>query len=243
MSVFNTEPTQAPAQIVPETDKLTTMLAEIKNEQGEAKYGSLEDAMKALAHSQAYIPELKTQLQEREAELANLRLDMAKQQGVQETLSRFTTAPQEPQVDQTPVQEPTQDIEALVSRQFSAFTQRQAEEANLKSVDDAVLSMYGEKAGDFISTKSKELGLTPQALESMAKTSPKAAMALLGIEGKPRNVSGVNAGSYRTDGMAPKTERVQKPAKSLMGGAASKDVAAFMQAIREEVYSDFGVQS
>src|SRR5262245_56050319 len=68
---------------------LDELLANIKNEAGEQKYKSLEDALRALDASQKYIPELKNQLTGQQSEIAGLREQVSKFGSIDETVQRL----------------------------------------------------------------------------------------------------------------------------------------------------------
>jgi hypothetical protein len=239
--IFTTPETPSQEQPV-QTNALDTMLASIKNEQGNQKYDSVEKALEALQHSQEFIPTLKSQLQEKDTELSNLRMEISKQQGINETIERLSTASQDP-VQPKPEQEVSQDIESIVANLLQSHQTQSAEESNKKQVNDTVVALYGDKAGEYMLNKSKELGMSLDALESMAKQSPQAALKLLEVEGKTsHNVSSVNAGNYRTDNLAPRKEELSLPETSLMSGPnSSKNRIEFMKKVRADVYNKLGV--
>lgn len=224
-------------------DAFNHKLAAIKNENGEQKYGDLDKALEALQHSQEYIPSLKSQLSEKDSELQALREELARTRGVEETLQKFTTAnSQEPQVHQPQGQEPEQNLEAIVNNLLEQRQKTSAEADNLSQVNTTVLNLYGDKSPEFIQSKAQELGLTVDSIQNLAKTSPQAALKLLGVDAQPKSVSSVTTGNIRTSSLEPKSTDLQPPTKSLMRGATSKDMAEYMAEIKRKVYNDLGIQ-
>src|SRR5690606_3151116 len=98
------ESTKAPVnnQAPDANSQYADLLNTIKNEQGQPKYDSLPKALEALVHSQQYIPQLKTELQTREQELATLRAELEKRSTVEDVVSRLTAQQDKPQDQGTP---------------------------------------------------------------------------------------------------------------------------------------------
>lgn len=242
-NVFNPESTQTPSPAPQGEDVLATKLSTILNEEGQPKYANVETALDALKHSQEFIPSLKNQVSEQEAEIARLREQVAKQQGVQEALERFGQQPQaQPQQPEaTPTEQPGQeDIASLVQNTFESYIQNTQAEKNFEQVQSALVSQYGDKASDFIATKAKELNTTTESLEEMAKTNPTMALHILGTVAKP--TTGVSYGGTNTTSFgSQEPAKLERPAQSLLSGASDKDKMAFLNQIREEVYREHGI--
>lgn len=209
--------TQAPA------NPLDALLAGIKNEAGVQKYSTLEDALKALQHSQAYIPELANTLKAREAELATAKAEAAKvaelEKSVQLLLNPSAQAPAPP-ASKGMSQE---DVAAIVNQ---TLTKKQAEDAaaaNINSVVHSVRERFGDKAESTFYEKAAQLGLSKDAINQLAATSPTAALTLLGLD---KNVSNQRQpGGFNTDGLKPsETSLVGRNKKSIMFGATGNDL-------------------
>lgn len=67
----------------------TDLLMAIKNENGEPKYKTVEDALKALANSQAFIPQLLQEKKIVEEELKTTREQASKQASIEEVLKKL----------------------------------------------------------------------------------------------------------------------------------------------------------
>lgn len=229
----------------PSGDVFSDQLKNIKNESGEQKYDSLPKALEGLAHAQTYIPQLKTELQKKEAELNELRQQLESRASVEDVVSRLT-AKQEgsKQPEQTPAQVAQGLDEKAVAELFNRLSAQQSQETvaaqNANSVQSALVQKYGDKAQEAVHSKAKELGMTPESIRALASQSPQAALALFGggqLSPQP-TTSSIN---FPMSSKEP--QPLQRPEKSLLAGATSKDQAAFMRQIKEEIYRKYDVKT
>src|SRR5699024_2073298 len=82
-------PSGEPVQKSSNEPNLESMLTSIKNENGEPKYKSLEDALKALDHSQKYIPHLEVELNLMNEQMEMLRERSQKSLTAEQALERL----------------------------------------------------------------------------------------------------------------------------------------------------------
>src|SRR3546814_1766851 len=82
----NVTPPEGDKQPTPPVDKYADLLKSIKNESGEQKYDSIEKALEALGHSQSFIPQIKSQLTEKEQELERVKAELSQRQSVEEVM-------------------------------------------------------------------------------------------------------------------------------------------------------------
>lgn len=236
-----TPPVQQQQQAAP--NAYEDLLKGIKNEHGLPKYATLEEALKALQHSQEYIPQVKTQLSQKEQELADLRAKLEQQASLEEVVSRLTKPNQPEPQDNHPKGSGLDEsaVMQLVQQQLERNQQVQSAQANQQQVESALKAKYGDKTVEVVQQRAAELGLTPQALGELSSKSPQAVLALFntqGSQGPKPTTSSVNTSSFRTD--APALER---PTKSLLTGASSRDQTAYMQKIKEDVHRRLGVET
>lgn len=245
--VFSNDPTPLsdPQQQPSPSNIFEDQLKNIKNENGEQKYDSLPKALEGLANAQSYIPQLKTELQTKEAELAELRKQLEGRASVEEVVSRLT-AQQESQKapEQTPAQEAQGLDEKAVAEMFNRFTSQQAKESlsasNAERVRTALTEKFGDKAQEAVQQKAKELGMTPDGIRALASQSPQAALALFGgasLSPQP------TTSSLNFPLSSPAPQELKRPEKSLLSGASSKEQAAFMRQIKEEIYRKYEVKT
>jgi hypothetical protein len=188
-----------PASSQGEPNPLDQMLAGIKNENGEQKYASVEEALKGLANAQSHIKTL-------EQEHAELRSTLKSQEDLAQLLEN-NKPKEETQEQQT--QQPAQptltaeDVVQLLENREKA----KVGNSNLDKVKEAMKQKYGVEYSKVLSSKTDELGLTPELVDNMAKTSPDALLKLFGVEAstpKPSMSGGANTQSFSKQPEPPK---------------------------------------
>lgn len=239
MSAFENQAT--PENQNPESSTaFADQLKSITNESGEQKYDSVEKAIEALKHSQNYIPELKTNLTQKEQEIENLKAELAKRQSVEEVVEKFS-ANQEASQEITP-QAAALDEQAVLNL-VKNFTQEQSTmqtaQQNEESVSNALFEAYGEKTREVVSAKAQELGMTVESLQNLSRTSPAAALQLFQAaqERAPKTTVGsvsIPPNRQQEEGLAP-------PEKNLLQGASTKDQVDYLRQIREKVYKKYDI--
>lgn len=217
------------------------LLKGIKNEAGLPKYATIDEALKALQHSQDYIPQVKSQLTQKDQELADLRAKLEQHQSLEDVVSRLAKPNQPDTKDDHPNGSGLDEsaVMKLVQQQLERNQQTLSAQANQQQVENALKAKYGDKAGDVVKQRAAELGLSPQALGELSSKSPQAVLALFNTQGsagpKP-TISSVNTSSFSQP-----QPTLERPSKSLLTGASSRDQAAYMAKIREDVYRKNGI--
>lgn len=240
-SIFNgqmeaTPPQQASQQAQP--NPLENLLTQIKNERGEQKYKSVEDALNALKHSQEYIPQLNQRLQQTEAELEAARAAAARVAEVEATVARLMNR-QTNEPAATPAVIPEDKITELVQATLQRTRAEEEAAKNQKIVVQAVASKFGADADKVFYGKANELGFSVSEMNRLAATNPKAVLSLLGLtEPAPSQNSGVPSPKpgINTDGFQPQsTSFIGRNTKGILVGATSRDVQEEAQAARKMV--------
>lgn len=229
-----------PPQSPPADTLFSNQLSSIKAEDGRQKYDTVEKALEALAHSQAFIPELQTKVNTSEAEIATLRTELAARQSLEDLLKRQQGDPTPPDVTppgQNGISET--DIAKIVANQLEQRTQDQVVTENASKVNSALVAKFGDKAQEVVINKAKELGMTPEQLGEMAKNQPNVVLSLFG-QAAPAYTP-PTSGGYRAGFPDIKPEPLARPEKSLLAGATESERSAFMAKIREEVYKKYDV--
>lgn len=183
-SIFNSDQTQTTAQqTTPQPNDLSHLLLDIKNERGEQKYRTVEDALNALKHSQAYIPELSEKLNKQALELEEAKKAAEKVSELERVVKALTE--QKTPTDDTPSKNDlTPDkVAELVSTVLEQKEQKRTTEQNIQSVVQTVKQAFGDKADEVFYSKAAELGISAEQFNTMAATSPKVVLKLLGIDG------------------------------------------------------------
>lgn len=185
----------------------SSMLASIKNDNGEQKYRNVEEALKALANAQEYIPKLHQEVDALRTknsaleESYNNQLSIAEkldkvlqeQEATREYTSRFfeetkqdppDDMPKESVADEEPPSAPSfneDDLYNSFRQRMSAEETSRKEAENLKYVENNIVKMYGDKSVDFLKAKASEVGMSLNDLKDLSSRSPKAALNLLGL--------------------------------------------------------------
>jgi exonuclease VII small subunit len=215
-------------------DPVANLLGSIKNERGEQKYKSLEDALTALQHSQTYIPQLTTQLKEREQELETARRESDKIAELERTLQTLTqTNTQSTTTQSNGLSE--EAVAEIVSRTLSRTQQETLQKQNIGSVVAALQTTFGAEAEAVYNKKAQELGMTVPEFNALAAKTPKAVLEMIGVRTSAQNTftpsSSVNSGAF-----APNQQsfigRNQNPT---LIGATSQDLLNESRAARKMV--------
>lgn len=213
-SIFGTNPEatpQTPAGTAPANvqidAQIATLLSEIKNERGEPKYKTLQDAIVALKHSQEYIPTLSSKLQQTENDLATARAAAANVDELRRSVEALTQR-EAPQAQQGQAGLTPEQIAELVNQGVSrTLTQREQEQvvqANTSSVANALRAAYGANVETKYAEKAAELGMTVVELNALAAKSPKAVLGMFGA--KSVTPQGVPQSTVNTAALQPHQE-------------------------------------
>lgn len=245
--VFASQPQAAPAAQEPTPQPSDSayahLLSQIKNEQGQPKYDSLPKALEGLANAQQYIPQLKTELQSKEAELAELRAKLAQQAQLEEVVSRLTANQNQPKAQETPSPASGLDEQAVMNLLEQRLVQREqaaVQNQNAQQVHAALTAKFGEKANEVVAAKARELGTTPEELGKLASQTPAMVLALFNTsasKGPTPVTTSINIPASHNPGLP----ELKRPEKSLLIGATSKQQAEYMRQIKERVYAEHGI--
>jgi len=204
---------------------LADLLGSIKNDRGEPKYKSVEDALNALKHSQDYIPQLSDKLKQQELELAEAKAAAAKISQLEDTLKTLTQNTNNQQSSPpAPAGLSSEDVAALVTQTLTRQQQAEVAKTNVSTVVNAVTKAFGEKSEEVFYNKAKELGMSMEDINALAARTPTAALKLLGLDGaKPTAPS--QSPSLNTSAFQPSQETfVGKNAKPSLIGATTSDL-------------------
>lgn len=221
-------------------------LAEIKNESGEQKYDSIVKALDGLANAQKFIPQLKSELSQRDQEIATLKAQLEKVQSVEDVVSRLLPNSDVPQVKpEVSVDQPNvsgldeQTVTNLIKDYLTKESATKAQLDNVNKVQSALIAAYGDKAVDVIRNKASEIGTTPKDLESLAKQYPDMVLKL--FEVKPQKLNLNTTPSVHIPPYNAGQTSLERPTKSLLSGATSKEQKEYFSKVRDDVYKRLGV--
>lgn len=223
-------PEGQPVVTPPTVDPFTPILEGIKGDDGQPKYRDVPTALNALQHSQEYIKQLKQQLEEA-TQKASQAVTMEQ---VLETLKKQEAATGTPT---TPA--PSQGLTADdVLRLLKEKDLKEKASANASVVAKKFKEVHGEKAEEFFYGKAAEMGLSREAVNQLASSSPAAVFSMFGIkDGQlpvPPTPSGVN-----TSGMQAPTPQ---PLGTVMGFKKDVELAEYWSKLKAEVNANLGIK-
>jgi hypothetical protein len=218
-------------------------LNKITNSEGAPKYDSVEKALEALGHSQAFIPGLESQISSKDIEIAQLKEKLSGVESVQSLIDKHTATLNVVPETLAPVVQEQQDVASLVTQALQKQQAATTEQANLNSVQAELTKAFGDKATEVIQQKAAALQTTPAYLETLARTNPTMLMTLLGTAQAVAQPA-TTYGSVSIPSLNPiAVAKLGRPAESLLAGAKPNAQRDFMRQIRDEVYRDLGVET
>ena len=230
----NTQQGVPPAQ---PNDDLSTLLGAIRNERGEQKYRTVQDALTALQHSQEYIPELSQKLKQQEQELAEAKAAAAKVTELEQIVLTLAQEKNKPSTETppTPGLNPSQ-VEELISKTLTKRQQEEKAKENVTLVTTAVRQAFGEKAEESFYKRASDLGMTPDQFNTLAASTPKAVLKLLGLDDKQQTSFQSTTSSINTAGISPRQETyIGRNTKPMLVGASFDDLRQENQNARKMV--------
>lgn len=227
-------------------DPLTSpedLLLTIKNEQGEPKYKTVADAIKALASSQAFIPQLLSEKKTQEEELIRLREEAKRIDNIDEVLKKLTAneAIQKPNGETTPAGLSAETVTELVRKELESREINNTAKANIMTVQKALTEKFGDKTKEVVARKAAELGVSPEKLGELSATAPAMVLTLFQTVAKSNptpTTSSVSLPSFKTDGTT-----VEAPKKSVLLGSTSREQKAHMMEHKAAVYKRLGIEA
>lgn len=220
------------------SNDLADLLGSIKNERGEQKYKSVEDALVGLRHSQEFIPQLTAKLSTQEQELKAAREEAARVAELQRTIEALTSGNTgQPNTPATPTIS-KEDIAKLVNQTLTEQQQAVVAKSNVATVVSALQAKFGADAEKAYNTKAAEIGMTVAELNTLAARNPKAVFTLLGVsqEAPKQPSSSSPAPSFNTDGFQPsKDSFIGRNSKPSLIGATTNDLNEESQRARQMV--------
>ena len=202
MSAFDQVSTQETNTVEPssEPSAFETLVGE------DRKFKNPEDLAKGKLEADKFIDQLKS-------ELSGLREELNKRLTSEEVLEKIREENKNyvsQQGENTTPSLSEDKVEELVKKTLDSTRNEETKISNLKAVDNRLVEMFGDKAGQWLYKKSQELGVSPGFLEDVAKTSPSAFFNTVGLtESNIQNKSGVTTSSINTEVLQTVTQKTQ----------------------------------
>lgn len=227
--IFNNDDNKPPVDTPPVSpdNPFSDKLTEIKNENGEQKYKTVESALDALQASQQFIEKLKSENQTISQTLQEREVELSKLGSIDDFVNRI--APNANPNDGTPTSVPKEGlseekVQELMNQAIQQRDQQSVAQDNLKSVVSKLSEVHGDKAAVHIKQRAIDLNTTPAALQELAMSNPAMALSLLsGDDVKPNSSP---SQSTNTPPMSPPNDN--EPPKFekgvARGGVSNKEV-------------------
>lgn len=184
-SVFETQPSPDPENPADSVSGADTLLSSIKNEAGEPKYLSVDDALKGGAHAQDLIRTQTASLSEKELEIATLKAQVAQQTSMEELVKKMSPPTEESvKVQETPALNglDAEGVNSLIAAQLQQAQVTNLGDANERAVDEKLKEVYGssEKAAEILAEKAKLYNQPVSYFKDLARKTPDIALQVLG---------------------------------------------------------------
>lgn len=229
-SIFeNNQTTSSPTT----PDDVNNLLSQIRNESGEQKYKSIQDALVGLQHAQEFIKTLRTEKTQVEQQLNEVKPVAEKVTELEKIVLELTKP-------QTPAATPASVMseEAIAKLVETTLTKRQQEDVakqNLSSVISSVREEFGDKAEEVFYSKAQEIGLSRADINALAARTPQAVLKLIGVQAKTPSVR-PTAGSANTTAFEPTQNTfIGRNTKRLEVGATASELMEETRASKQMV--------
>ena len=209
----------------PQPDALQDLLLQIKNERGEPKYKTVQDALIGLQHAQTHIQTLLTEKRTVDEELNSLRPVASQVTELQKVVQQLTQAA--PAQNATPASQGMSEeaIATLVEQTMTKQQQAQVAKANVATVVESVKKAFGDKAEQTFYDKAKELGMDVASFNALAARTPAAVLKLLGLDRPSTPSQSSTTTSINTTAFNQNTESfIGRNKKSLQVGATHSEI-------------------
>ena len=229
-SLFNKQPDGAtPPAGNTGNDALATLLADIKNADGQPKYKDVETALNALKSSQEFIPSLQRESQEQKAEIERLKTQAARAAELEALVASLTQTP--PSNTSTPSSTPpakTLDVAAEVRNALQLERQAEVAKTNANLVVTKVAAAFGAEAEAKFYGKATEMGMSVAEFNALAAKSPKVVLTMFGLAetpDAPKPNTAPTSSSVNSNGFVPKPDSaIGRNKNSIMLGATTQQV-------------------
>lgn len=230
----------------PSNDLFADKLMAIKNEDGKPKYKSVEDALEALAHSQQFIEQLKSENGQMTKAMQEAINELEKRQSVEDVVDKLLNRQAKPSDPPTDPSKPVNGVDEKKVMELieSTLTRNQTaaqQTANLNLVTEELSKLHGDKTKEFVSNRAKELGTTTAKLKEMAAENPQIFLALMGNKGTVSSTPSQTSVNPRPQDK--NKNKLPEAPKGIMRGAKTEDVLAHWRAIKEHTYKQYGVET
>lgn len=222
--------TNAPQGGVQNTDPYADLLGSVKNERGEQKYKTVEEALNALKHSQDFISTLQGEKRELENKFTGLSGEVEKLKGLESVVQELISGkPKETEKPSVPNGLDVESVQELVRKTLAIEESAKTQKANQSAVAKRMVELFGsEKAEAEFYSRVESLGLGRAEVNELAGKSPTAVFKLLGVDtvdSKPSMFSSKPGSTINTEGLTPQPQTfLKRNEKGVLTGATSGEL-------------------
>lgn len=215
---------QQQTQQTPSVDNsLNDLLGSIKNEKGEQKYKTVQEALIGLQNAQQFITTLRTEKATIEAQLNEVLPVANKVTQLEQTVNELLNGNKAQPTNGVSEEQ----IARYVEQTLSQREQQQVAKTNLTTVVDTLKQVLGDEAETTFYARAGELGFSKAEINQLAARTPKAVLKMLGIEDKQptRNGSTVTTSTVNTTALEPnKQTNIGRNSNKLSVGATTQEL-------------------
>jgi|TARA_R110000787_G_scaffold169085_1_gene281801 hypothetical protein len=195
MSVFDQQTQEETPTTPVEEIQTASVFEELVGD--DKKFKSTEDLAKGKKESDVYINQL-------QSEIAGMRDELNKRMTSEEVLEKIRESNQEQsgqrEEENTTSQLSEERLSELVKQTLESTRTEETRINNITSVDQQLMSKFGDKAGEWLHTKASELGVNVKFLQDVASSSPIAFFNTVGLSTtNQQSNSGVTRSSVNTE--------------------------------------------
>jgi hypothetical protein len=154
------------------------------------KFKTVDDLAKGKYEADLYIKDLERQKDELRTDYLKLREDSMARAKLEEMIDKISaqrTSSEAPTAKES--EKPAFDmsnIDEILERKLKEKELSRSKDQNTKMITDALKERYGQSYMDVLQKQTEELGLSKEAVNYLAETSPRALMKQLGLDEAPR---------------------------------------------------------
>lgn len=180
------------------------------------KFKTPQDLARGKAEADAFIETLKRQQDELRADYVRVREENVAKAKLEELIDRLQSGQQKDNGKQPDAKEletkpfDPKELEGLIPREIEKYETQKKQSENFRIVQDKLTETFGANYQTVLNQRIKELGLTADDINALARKSPNAFFNTLGIARAPQSDTGFQSpprSSQRSDNFAPRTEK------------------------------------
>lgn len=176
-------------------DQFADLLGTITTEDGRQKFNDVDSALTSIPHAQKHISSL-------EGENAELKHELEKRKTAEELLEAIKQSGEGKETPSSPALDEAQ-LAALVDSRLNAQQTEATQKTNLQEVTLQMKEKYGDKAESTFYDTAKSLGMSMDAVNTLAKKSPEAVLKLMGVEATASHIPEKSSSSINTETLKP----------------------------------------